>query len=139
MFRLSLLSILLFVSYSAHAVTGSRSGDMHLMADQAPLDPAVVEEAINKLHAIGIINDPQPWIDTVKPGNFIDTSLLHPVVIAAASKFQTVETVPQAIDVLAAQKIILNKEKWTTDLVTKPRAAAGVVTLLFLSLSKHIN
>jgi hypothetical protein len=139
MLRLSLLSILLVVAQPGHAVTGTRSAETHVMASQGPLDPAVVEEAINKLHSIGIISDPQVFIDTVKPGNFIDATLLHPVVIAAACKYETVDTVPQAIDVLAANKILSNKEKWTTDLITKPKVAAGVVQLLFLALSKNIN
>lgn len=108
-------------------------------AEQAPLDPAVVEEAINKLHQIGIISDPQYWIENCKPGKFIPTANLHPILLAAAGKFEPVDTVSAAIEVLYKNKILSNAEKWNNDIVNKPKAASGVITLLFMALSKNIN
>ena len=108
-------------------------------AEQAPLDPAVFAEAVNKLHQIGILSDPQYWIENVKPGKFIPSANLHPVLIAAANKFEPVDSVPAAIEVLYKNKILSNAEKWNNDIVNKPKAASGVITLLFMALSKNIN
>lgn len=137
MFRLSFLA-LLFFSHPLLAVNQPVRTEARTMAESA-VDPLIVEGAINKLHQIGIITDPQPWIDNVKPGKFIPTADLQPIVIAAANKFETVETVHQALEVLHKNRILSNVDKWTSDLIGKPKAASGVVGLLFIALSKHIN
>ncbi len=121
------------------AASGSVRSAARPLADQAPLDPAVVAEAIHKLEAIGIISDAPYWIAAAKPGTFVPTGPLHGVLIAAANKYEPVDTVEAAIVVLHKNKILSNSEKWTNDLVYKPKAASGVVTLLLLALAKNIN
>lgn len=124
---------------SAQAASLSPSGrGVRVMAEQGSIDPAEFEAAVNKLHELGIVADPQFWIDNVKPGKFIASTEIQPVVIAAAGKFQPVTTVEEAISILGEHKILMNREKWN-DLATKPKIASGVTFLLFMALAKSIN
>ncbi len=108
------------------------------MADPAPVDRSVFEEAVNKLHEIGVISDTQFWMANVAPGKFVESSQVREVVMAAAGKFEPVESLPQAIDVLQKNRVFLNAEKWRTGL-QKPKMASGDVILLITSLAKGVN
>lgn len=137
MIRLSFLAFFLCLQ-PLFAVYQATQTEARTMAESS-VDPVILEEAITKLHQVGVINDPQHWIDNVKPGKFIPTADLQPIVIAAANKFESVETVQQALEVLHKNRILSNVDKWTSDLISKPKAASGVVGLLFIALSKNIN
>ncbi len=139
MLRVALTLSLVMSLLSAQAAFVARpEHTSRLMAEQAATDPAEFEAAVNKLHELGIVSDPQYWIENVKPGKFIASTEIQPVVIAAASKFEPVTTVEEAITVLGERKVLMNREKWN-DLATKPKIASGVTFLLFMALAKSIN
>lgn len=108
------------------------------MANPAPVDRSVYEDAVNKLHEIGVISDARFWLTNVEPGIFVPSSQVQEIVMAAAEKFEPVGSLSQAIDVLHKNRVFLNDEKWRTDL-QKPKIASGVVILLITSLAKNIN
>lgn len=120
------------------AVLSSASESPRRMAEQASTDPAEFEAALNKLHELGVVAEPQYWLENVKPGKFIPSTEIQPLVIAAANKFETVTTIEEALEVLNKQKVLMNREKWN-DLATKPKVASGVVFLLIMAMAKSIN
>ncbi|HRJ73429.1 MAG TPA: hypothetical protein PLS03_14485 [Terrimicrobiaceae bacterium] len=129
-----LLAAFCLFQFGSHAVRSPARP----MADPAPVDRSVYEDAVNKLHEIGVISDAPFWITNVAPGKFIAASPVQEIVMAAAGKFEPVDSLPQAIDVLQKNRVFQNAEKWRTDL-QKPKIASGVVILLITSLARNIN
>lgn len=139
MLRTPLILALVSSLVSTQAAVLSSAGESpRRMAEQASTDPAEFEAALNKLHELGVVAEPHYWLENVKPGKFIPSTEIQPLVIAAANKFETVTTIEEALEVLNKQKVLMNREKWN-DLATKPKVASGVVFLLIMAMAKSIN
>ncbi len=102
------------------------------------MDAATVEQAITKLRDRDFIADAELWIAQAQPKKFINSDQLRAVVIAVANSMERAETVEEAMDVLAKRKILMNTEKWKSDL-QKPRIAGNVAALLLITLSQKIE
>ncbi len=112
---------------------------MASLSEAKEIDPVVFEAALNKLKDLGIIADTQYWIDNVRPGKFVEAQPVREMVIAAASKFEPVNDVPAAMQVLQKQKVLYAADKWSTDLVEKNKLAGGLVVIIINRFADKIN
>lgn len=83
--------------------------------------PAVVAEAdeatdgklaasVTRLKDLGLISDPDYWIENARKGKTCDGGMVAELLIATAKKFQPVDDLEAAVVVLKDNRILENKE-----------------------------
>jgi len=111
----------------------------HLSAATQDLDPAVVQESVRKLSDIGVITDAQYWLENAQVGKVLPSSSMNELLIAAAGKFETVNSPEEAIAVLNRQKILNDLERWKHQLLDKSSFPGADAAFLIILFAKKIN
>lgn len=102
-----------------------------------PDDSAALEEAIKKLTDLGIIQDPEYWLTNARAGRLCDLDHVDHLVLAGARQFADVDSVEQAIDMLASNGVIRSPDYWRSSEHTSRGGVRGNIVAHFItSLAK---
>lgn len=105
-----------------------------------PLDLADFREAVAQLKTLGVITDENYWLTNARPGNPFDGGKVGEVLIAIANKYRPATTLNEALAILADEKILLDtKGFWTSNALPGKKCAIGIVSPLFVKLSKTVK
>lgn len=140
-FRILSLLAASAVSADALQVTPERHG-VSLLAEKetkSMFDFQAFQDAVQKLNDLGVVTDQEYWLNAIRPGQFIDSAPLVELLIAVANRFEKVETIESAMDVLGRNKVVPNYQKWAAELSSKRKIAAGVAGVLIISVAKNLN
>ncbi len=103
------------------------------------LDPTALQESVTKLQELGLVQDPQYWMENAVPGKSVPIGPLQELVIAAANKFQNVSSVEDALNVLQQKKILTDMERWRRQLLDRPSISGKDTIFLLYVLAQKIN
>jgi len=102
-------------------------------------DKSIATEAIDRLSEMGILDDKEYWLTNVRPGGKCDGELVGNVLIKAASKFEPVDNLSAAVEVLAAHGVLSAPDYWKAWAVKGKICSGGVTASLLQILAKKVH
>ncbi len=138
---LPLLAFLL-IGLSSHAdapVSPGEASDIRPLAGMAEVDPTVLADAVAKLNAIGVVQDPQYWMENAQKGKVVPSTSMQEVLILAAGKFGPATTIEEALEILQKQKILSDMERWKHQLIDKSNFPGADAFFLLKVLAEKVN
>lgn len=119
-----------YINRITHHIGGGYTMDMELSL-AALLTKEVIEDAINRLAALGIIDSPSYWLASYQEVLYLDGLLLNMATHIKANKGGSISTAEQAIAKLSAAGVLNSPDYW--------RAKIGSLNNLALLLIKAAN
>lgn len=103
------------------------------------VNAAELEEAITHLHHMGILDDPEIWMQNTRRGRFTPLLDLQEVFIKSAREYEPVDSIEGALEVLERNKVLVNVKKWNEDFASKDKAPSGVVALALVAIARKVR
>ncbi len=115
--------------------SGPENLGIRLVAKETQTDPAVLQAALTKLHDAGVIDDVKLWTEYSTPGTTIESIKIQELMIAAANKFEHVDSFDSAMEVLKTNKVFANAEFWRS-VTGRPKVSSELTALLIVTLAR---
>ena len=139
------LALLIFASFAEAKWQDPSSGPVLLADGEEPVAGTGHEvapklpDALNRLKEMGIITDTEYWLANARRGKTCDGGMVAEVMITAAKKFEpSVTEVEGAVDVLMANKVLLNKDNgayWKKKAVLGTKCTGSFVSNMLIGMS----
>ncbi len=94
--------------------------------------------SVAKLKELGVIGDPDYWLQNAVRGKSCDGAMVGDLIISAAKKFSPADNVQDAVNILVDNKILENKdsvEYWQTKAVAGKKCPGRFVSIMINQLA----
>ena len=136
----ALIFLSLALVWPLEAKSHSLGDHVTTMAEEesAP-DDGKLADAVSELKDLGIVTDPDYWLENARKGRTCDGGMVAELLINAAGKFQPTDNLEAAVKVLQENKILENKEAgdfWEKKAVQGTKCNGRFVGLILVQIAK---
>lgn len=138
MFAHFALSVALLTTPLLISRNAPNSSEVHPLAKDTQTDPAALQDALTKLLKAGVIDDMKLWTEYCEPKTSVESFKIRDLMIAAANRFEHVDSFDAAMEVLKTNKVFANPEYWRT-VAQRPKVSGDSTSLLIMALSRSFK